>query len=151
MDFSAYLFLAEKERKNVGNQHKAAIYIRANTGCLLREQEEQIRRFIAAKELSVFDVYRDSGYSGNDFNRPKIQRLFADMKEGKFQYIVVWRLDRLSRNNKDILTLIDNELEPRKIKLLISSCDIESSTPEGKMFVALQGIFAEYEQAISGS
>ncbi|GIP39035.1 hypothetical protein J31TS4_23150 [Paenibacillus sp. J31TS4] len=135
----------------MGKQHKAAIYIRANTGCALKKQEEQIQRFIASKELSVFDVYSDSGYSGNDFKRPEIRRLFADMKEGKFQYIVVWRLDRLSRSCRDILTLIDNELEPRKIKLLISSCDIESSTPEGRMFVALQGIFAEYEQGITGS
>lgn len=134
----------------MGN-HKVAIYIRANTGCSLKKQEGELRRFIATKGLSVFDVYSDSGYSGNGFNRRELQRLFSDMKQGKFQAIVVTQLDRLSRNCRDILTLIDNELEPRKIKLLISSCDIESSTPEGKMFVALQGIFVEYEQAITGS
>ncbi|MNW42799.1 hypothetical protein D3C74_199820 [compost metagenome] len=130
------------------DKHKVAIYIRSNTGCSLKEQEGELRRFIASKGLSVFDVYSDRGYSGNGFNRPELQRLFSDMKEGKFQAIVVTQLDRLSRNCRDILTLIDNELEPRKIKLLISSCGIESSTPEGKMFIALQATFAEYEQAI---
>lgn len=123
----------------------AAIYTRVSTdeqkkeGCSLEAQEEELREYAAAKGYTVFDVYCDGGYSGKDFNRPHIQRLFRDMNEEKFEAILVWRLDRLSRSNKDILILIENELEPRDMKLLVKTCDIDSSTTNGQMFISLQG------------
>lgn len=133
----------------------AAIYTRVSTdeqkkeGCSLEAQEEELREYAAAKGYTVFDVYCDGGYSGKDFNRPHIQRLFRDMNEEKFEAILVWRLDRLSRSNKDILILIENELEPRDMKLLVKTCDIDSSTTNGQMFISLQGTWASYERKIT--
>ncbi|WP_409176440.1 recombinase family protein [Brevibacillus fortis] len=154
--FSAYLFSHKRnaEVKNMGND-KAAIYIRVSTeeqrneGCSLEAQEEELREYAASKGYTVFDVYCDGGYSGKDFNRPAIQHLFRDMVQDKFEAILVWRLDRLSRSNKDILTLIDNELEPRDMKLLVKTCDIDSSSTNGKMFISLQGTWAEYERKVT--
>ncbi|NKI20352.1 recombinase family protein [Paenibacillus dendritiformis] len=128
----------------MGND-KVAIYIRVSTeeqknaGCSLEAQEEELHRYVTSIGLTVFDVYRDGGYSGKDFNRPDVQRLFSDMAQNKFQAIVVWRLDRLSRNNKDTLTLIDNELQPRNMRLLVSTCGIDSSTIEGKCLSVCRG------------
>jgi site-specific DNA recombinase len=138
----------------MGND-KVAIYIRVSTeeqknvGCSLEAQEEELRRYVASNGLTVFDVYCDGGYSGKDFNRPDVQRLFSDMAQNKFQAIVVWRLDRLSRSNQDILNLMGNELQPRNMRLLVSTCGIDSSTTEGKMFISLQGTFAEYERNVT--
>ncbi|MDR9507715.1 recombinase family protein, partial [Brevibacillus agri] len=135
-------------------QKFAAIYTRVSTeeqrneGCSLEAQQEELISYAQRKGYTVFDVYSDGGYSGKDYNRPEIQRLFRDMTSNKFEAIIVWRLDRLSRSNKDILTLIDDELTPRCIKLLVSTCDIDSSTIEGKMFISLQGTFAEYERNV---
>src|SRR5699024_6348531 len=96
---------------------KAAIYIRVSTeeqkkGYSIEAQESVIREYAKNKDYEVYDVYNDEGYSGKDFNRPEIQRLFSDLANDKVDVILVWKVDRLSRNNTDVLNLID--LEDRK-------------------------------------
>lgn len=150
------LFLSDsiEEGSHMEEVKYAAIYTRVSTeeqrneGCSLEAQQEELISYAQRKGYTIYDVYSDGGYSGKDYNRPEIQRLFRDMTANKFEAIIVWRLDRLSRSNKDILTLIDDELTPRGIKLLVSTCDIDSSTIEGKMFISLQGTFAEYERNV---
>lgn len=132
----------------------AAIYTRVSTeeqrneGYSLEAQQEELISYAQKKGYTIYDVYSDGGYSGKDYNRPEIQRLFRDMADKKFDAIIVWRLDRLSRSNKDILILIEDELIPRDMKLLVSTCDIDSSTIEGQMFISLQGTFAQYERKV---
>ena len=71
--------------------------------------------FAKSKGYEVYDIYSDGGYSGKNFNRPEIQRLFRDMAEDKMDIILVWKVDRLSRNNTDVLSLIDNDPPEKKI------------------------------------
>jgi len=73
--------------------------------------------------------------------------MMKDLEKGKFQIILAWRVDRISRNNKDVLTLIENELRPRNCKLLISIGDIDSSTDNGFMMISLLGTLAQHERA----
>jgi site-specific DNA recombinase len=133
---------------------KAALYIMVSTeeqkkhGYSLRGQEEELKEYAKHKGYEVFDVYSDGGYSGKNFNRPEAQRMFRDMSNNKFDVIVVWKVDRISRSNKDVLGLIDDELKPRGMKLLVKTCDIDSSTTNGYMFISLLGTFAEYERAV---
>ncbi|WP_017725849.1 recombinase family protein [Halalkalibacterium ligniniphilum] len=63
-----------------------------------------------------------------------------------FEVIAVWKVDRLSRDNEDVLKLINNYLKPNDIKLLVSTCDIDSSTSNGYMFISLLSTFAQYER-----
>ena len=132
---------------------KAAIYTRVSTeeqkrgGFSLDGQKEAVTVYAHNKGYEVYDYYSDSN-SGKNFDRPDIQRLFIDMRNGKFDAIIVWKVDRISRKNSDVLRLIDEELKPRDMKLLISTCDIDSSTPNGYMFISLLGTFAEYERAL---
>lgn len=135
------------------NELKVAIYTRVSTeeqknGYSLMGQEEELRTYAERKGYKVADVYVDGGHSGKNFNRPEVQRLFKDMRCNKFDAVLVWKVDRLSRKNRDVLLLIDNELHPRNMKLLVSTCDIDSSTPNGYMFISLLGTFAEYERAL---
>lgn len=104
-------------------------------------------RYAEQKGLRIVDVYCDGGYSGKDVNRPEFQRMMKGLDSGKFQVILSWRVDRISRNNKDVLILIENELKPRDCKLLISSGDIDSSTDNGLMFISLLGSLAQYERS----
>lgn len=133
---------------------KAALYIRVSTeeqkkhGYSLRGQEEELKEYAKHKGYEVFDVYNDGGYSGKNFNRPEVQRMFRDMSNNKFDVIIVWKVDRISRSNKDVLSLIDDELKPRNMKLLVKTCDIDSSTTNGYMFISLLGTFSEYERAV---
>ncbi|MCM3022325.1 recombinase family protein [Heyndrickxia ginsengihumi] len=135
------------------NKLKVAIYTRVSTeeqknGYSLKGQEEELKAFAERKGFKVVDVYVDGGHSGKNFNRPDVQRLFNDMRNQKFDAILVWKVDRLSRKNRDVLLLIDNELHPRNMRLLVSTCDIDSSNPNGYMFISLLGTFAEYERAL---
>lgn len=137
-----------------GNVLKVAIYTRVSTeeqkrtGFSLKGQEDELRAYAKNKGYEVVEVYTDGGHSGKNFNRPDVQRLFNDMRNHKFDAILVWKVDRISRKNRDVLMLIDNELHPRNIKLLVSTCDIDSSTSNGYMFISLLGTFAEYERAL---
>ncbi|CQR45883.1 DNA-invertase hin [Paraliobacillus sp. PM-2] len=130
----------------------AGIYIRVSTeeqknGYSLDAQEKTLREYAKNKGYDVFDVYKDGGYSGKDFNRPEVQRLFKDLSADKVDVILVWKVDRLSRNNGDVMSLIDNELKPNDKNLIITSIDMESSTTIGHMFISLLGTFASYERA----
>ncbi|PYF07894.1 recombinase family protein [Ureibacillus chungkukjangi] len=132
---------------------KAAIYTRVSTeeqkrvGFSLEGQKEDLTAYAAQKGYEVYDYYTDSD-SGKDFNRSDIQRLFIDMRNEKFDAIIVWKVDRISRKNSDVLRLIDEELKHRGMKLLVSTCDIDSSTSNGYMFISLLGTFAEYERSL---
>ncbi len=131
----------------------AAIYTRVSTdeqknhGYSLEAQESILREYAIKKGYEVYDVYCDGGYSGKDFNRPNVQRLFKDLENDKIDVILVWKVDRLSRNDTDVLVLIDNVLTPRDKKLIITSIDMDASTPSGRMFISLLSTFARYERS----
>lgn len=132
---------------------KAAIYTRVSTeeqkkhGFSLDAQKETVMQYAIQNGYEIYDCYSDSD-SGKDFNRPEIQRLFTDMRKEKFDVIIIWKVDRISRKNTDVLRLIDEELNPRNMKLLVTTCNIDSSTTNGYMFISLLGTFAEYERSV---
>lgn len=131
---------------------RAAIYIRVSTeeqkqGHSLEAQESMLQDFAEKKGYEIFDVYSDGGYSGKNFDRPEIQRLFGDIANDKIDVILVWKVDRLSRNNTDVVSLIDKDLTPRNKRLIITSIDMDSSSPTGHMFISLLSTFARYERA----
>lgn len=133
---------------------RTALYLRVSTeeqrneGFSLAAQEETLRKYCESKGFEVYDVYNDGGYSGKDFNRPSMQQLLRDLQDDKFDVVLAVAVDRISRNNKDVLTFVDCELHPRGKKLLISTSDIDSSTETGHMFISLLGTFAEYERRL---
>ena len=133
---------------------KAALYLRVSTeeqkreGFSLGAQEDILKGYCESKGFEIFDIYDDGGYSGKDFNRPRMQQLLRDLRDDKFDIVLAVAVDRISRNNLDVLTFVDRELHPRGKKLLISTCDIDSSTETGKMFISLLGTFAEYERQL---
>ena len=48
-------------------------------------------------------IYEDAGFSGADLNRPELQRLIRDIRQGKIDIVLVYKIDRLTRNQKDFL------------------------------------------------
>ena len=103
-----------KEEKKI-----AGIYIRVSTedqareGFSLAEQKEKLLQLCKFKEYEVFNVYEDAGISAKDIeHRPSFQEMLADMKKGKINYIVAYKLDRITRSVRDLEELISQlELE----------------------------------------
>ena len=82
----------------------AGVYIRVSTedqareGFSLGEQEEKLRQLCKYKELEIYNVYKDAGISAKDMeHRPAFQQMMDDMKKGRINYIVAYKLDRVTR------------------------------------------------------
>src|SRR5713226_811001 len=96
---------------------KAAIYARVST--LDQEPENQLselRRYVEACGWTAVE-YVDKGVSGAKDRRPALDRLVADATRRKFDVLVCWRLDRLGRNLKHLVTLLD-ELQSLRVSFI---------------------------------
>ena len=99
--------------KNATAKKIAGIYIRVSTedqvreGFSLAEQKEKLLQLCKFKEYEVFKVYQDAGISAKNIkNRLAFQEMLADMKSGKINYIVAYKLDRVTRSVRDLEELI---------------------------------------------
>ena len=81
--------------------------IKSENGFSLAEQKEKLLQLCKFKEYEVFKVYEDAGISAKNIkDRPAFQEMLADMKKGKINYIVAYKLDRVTRSVRDLEELI---------------------------------------------
>lgn len=80
------------------------------------EQEEKLRQLCQYKEIEIFKIYKDAGVSAKDMeHRPAFQEMLEDMRKGLINYIVAYKLDRVTRSIRDLEVLI-TELEKYLMK-----------------------------------
>jgi DNA invertase Pin-like site-specific DNA recombinase len=125
---------------------RCAIYARVST---LEQQTEnqlaELRRYVAAREWSIPLEYVDKGVSGATDRRPALDALVRDAKKRKFDVLVCWRLDRLGRNLKHLITLLD-ELQALGVAFVSLAEGIDATTPAGKLQMHILGAIAEFER-----
>ena len=131
---------------------KVAIYSRVSTveqaeeGFSLDEQERLIREYCANHHMEVVEVYQDAGISGKDIeHRPAIQQLLNDAKGKKFNLVMSWKINRLSRKLLDAIKIVDT-LEKYGIGYQSYSEQFESNTPSGKMQFQMMALVGEFER-----
>ena len=129
----------------------AGIYIRVSTedqargGFSLGEQKEKLLQLCNFKEYEVFKVYEDAGISAKDMaHRPAFQEMLADMKKGKINYIVAYKLDRVTRSVRDLEELIA-VLEKHNTYLVCDRDDVNTSTANGRFFVRMLTVLSQLE------
>jgi DNA invertase Pin-like site-specific DNA recombinase len=83
--------------------------------------------------------------SGGRWDRPELHRLLGQLRED--DVVVVWKLDRLSRSLKDVLTLME-WIDKAKAGFRSLTEPIDTTTPAGRMMMGIVGAFAEFERAI---
>lgn len=129
---------------------KAALYIRVSTaeqnesGYSVGEQRERLIAYCKAKNYTIYDIYIDGGYTGSNLDRPAMQKLKADI--GNFDMVLVYKLDRLSRSQFDILDLIENTFLPAGVDFVSMSEAFDTSTPFGRAMIGILGVFAQLER-----
>lgn len=113
-------------------------------GHSLGEQKERMLKLCDYKDYEVYKVYEDAGISAKDMNRPAFQEMIQDIKDGKINKIIVYKLDRLTRSIKD-LEEICTFLEENNCSLESMCEDINTSTANGKFFIRMLTILAQLE------
>lgn len=130
---------------------KVAIYVRVSTdiqvdGYSIDEQLERLRKYCEAHGWIIYKEYIDPGYSGASIDRPGMLRMLKDIREGKIDVVLVYKLDRLSRSQKDTLYLIEEEFLPNGVDFISMSENFDTSTPFGKAMIGILSVFAQLER-----
>lgn len=112
----------------------------------LRAQEERLRSYASAKSLSNIKIYNDAGYSGSNTKRPALELLIKEVEQGKISNILIYKLDRLSRSQKDTLYLIEEKFLKNDVPLISLSESFDTSTPFGRAMVGMLSVFAQLER-----
>src|SRR5438445_3592418 len=125
---------------------RAALYGRVST--LDQEPENQLaelRRYVGARGWTSAE-YVDRGVSGAKDRRPALDTLLRDARRRRFDVLVVWRLDRLGRNLRHLIVLLE-ELQALGIAFVSLNEGIDATTPAGKLQMHILGAIAEFERA----
>ena len=125
---------------------RAAIYARVST--LDQEPENQLdelRRYVQARGWTPTE-YVDHGISGAKEKRPALDALVKDATRRKVDVLVCWRLDRLGRNLKHLVTLLD-ELQALGVSFVSLNEGIDATTPAGRLQLHVLAALAEFERA----
>ena len=131
---------------------ETGIYVRVSTeeqaqeGYSIRAQEQKLKDYARIKDWSIFKIYRDEGISGKNISaRPAINELIEDIKQGNIKNVLVFKIDRLTRNTRDLIDLVEFfNAHDCTFNSLNESIDTQSAT--GRMFIKIIGIFAEFER-----
>lgn len=130
---------------------KAVIYSRvstahqANDGASLEVQEEKLKAYCVIQGWELIHQYEDAGLSGKNTDRPAFQQMMKDAEQKKFDAIIVYKLDRLTRSVKDFHELAE-KLDRLNISLVSVTQNLDTSTPVGRLLRNILVDFANFER-----
>ena len=128
-----------------------ALYVRVSTdaqvdGYSIEAQIDLLKSYLKSKEWEDYEIYTDPGFSGKDLNRPAIKKLIQDCKDGKIDTVLVFKLDRISRSQKDTLYLIEEVFNKYGVGFISIRENFDTTTPFGKAMIGVLSVFAQLER-----
>lgn len=124
---------------------KAAIYVRVSTE--QQDYDKQIelcKKYCEIQGYEIYKVYEDV-FTGTKLSRPSFNELLKDMRQYKFNCIIVTKLDRIGRSLQHLLSLFD-EFNLKGVQFIAVTQNIDTTTSAGKLQMQLLGAFAEFER-----
>lgn len=131
---------------------KVAIYCRVSTlnqaedGYSISEQQDKLNKYCDIMGWEVIETYTDAGFSGSNIERPAMKKLLKDAANHRFNAILVYKLDRLSRSTSDNLYLIKEVFKKNNIEFVSLNEKIDTSDAMGEFFFTLLAAVAEMER-----
>ena len=130
---------------------RAVLYVRVSTskqeeGYSIPLQKARLIAFCKAKGWVVAGVFVDPGHSGSSLERPGITGLIEGVKAGKYDVVLVYKLDRLSRSQKDTLFLIEDIFITNKVDFVSMQESFDTSTVFGRAMVGVLSVFSQMER-----
>lgn len=110
------------------------------------EQIDRMKKYCESKDWMVYKIYTDPGYTGSNMERPGLQDMIKDCENGKIDMVLVYKLDRLSRSQKDTLYLIEDVFEKHNVGFASMTENFDTSTPHGKFIIGILSVFAQLER-----
>lgn len=95
--------------------------------------------------VQLCEIFEDEGFSGGDLNRPAFRNMMDGVRKGRFRAVVVYRLDRISRNISDFAGLID-ELTRLDVAFISIREQFDTSTPMGRAMMFIISVFSQLER-----
>ena len=111
------------------------------------EQIDRMKKYCESKDWMVHKIYTDSVYSGSNMDRPGLQEMIRDCENGKLDMVLVYKLDRLSRSQKDTMYLIEDVFEKNGVGFTSMTENFDTSTPHGKFIVGILAVFSQLERS----
>ena len=133
---------------------KAALYIRVSThwqvdkDSLPVQRKELINYCQYALGINEYEVFEDAGYSGKNTERPAYKKMLEKIRAGEFSHLLVWKLDRISRNLLDFAAMYD-ELKQLGVIFVSKNEQFDTGSAMGEAMLKIILVFAELERKVT--
>ena len=130
---------------------KVAIYIRVSTIHQVDKDSIPMQKkdLIAYCQLILgtdnYEIFEDAGYSGKNTDRPAFQDMMGRIRKGEFTHVLVWKIDRISRNLLDFAEMYE-ELQSLRVTFVSKNEQFDTSTAIGEAMLKIVLVFAELER-----
>lgn len=129
---------------------KAALYVRVSTRYQIDKdslpfQRKKLKEYCKFLGIDKFVIFEDDGYSAKNTDRPHFQEMMNRVRAGEFSHVIVWKVDRISRNLLDFAAMYE-ELKDHKVTFISMNEQFDTSTAIGEAMLKIILIFAELER-----
>ena len=129
-----------------------ALYIRVSTDAQYEEgysvdaQKQKLEQYCRLKDITDYQFYIDGGWSGSNIERPEMKRMIDNIRSKQVSAVVVYKLDRLSRSQKDTVFLLEDVFIPNGCNFISLNENFDTTTPYGKAMIGILSVFAQLER-----